>query len=215
MKKIKGFTLVELMVVVIIMGIMAAVAMPSMNAFVAKSRINNRAEQIASLFRYAKGEAIRMNKAIIICGNAIRSDGRPSGNCNKDNYSSGLKAFADMNRTGAYEADTDQNIRTIAINGNGAGDKVKVEVDYFNLQKTKDDKPKNGQGEFVFLQNGRFGLKDQGNVTLSSHYVRIKLMDAENEKNTSRHRYVIISPSGSTMTCPAGSDKDTKLCKAA
>ena len=81
-KKIQGFTLLELMVTVVIMAIMAAIALPNMRNFVANTRVVNRSEQIANLFRFAKGEAVRMGAPVIVCGVKIRSDGRPAGECN-------------------------------------------------------------------------------------------------------------------------------------
>ena len=53
----KGFTLVELMVVVAIVAIIAAIAVPSFNDFVAKNRVKGAAEEIYGLILQAKSEA--------------------------------------------------------------------------------------------------------------------------------------------------------------
>ena len=62
--KQKGFTLIELMVVVILMVIMLAIALPGMNNFIANQRVANAAEQFANLARFARAEAARLNRPV-------------------------------------------------------------------------------------------------------------------------------------------------------
>jgi type II secretion system protein H len=53
-----GFTLLEIMVVVVILAIIVGVAMPSMSKFNESNRLKTAARELASLMRYARTEAI-------------------------------------------------------------------------------------------------------------------------------------------------------------
>lgn len=209
-RKIHGFTLLELMVTVAIMAIMAAIALPSMSKFVANTRVINRAEQIANLFRFAKGESIRMNTPVIICGVNVRSDGRPTGACNATAMTngSGMMAFADKNKNGTYEANTDVALRTISINGNLSKQTVSFKIDACPLnQNNCNVTPGN---EFIFMPNGMFGFRTPGSAvssysalstssTLGSNYVRFLISDSARANAPSR--FVIVTPSGSATSC--------------
>ena len=47
----KGFTLLELMVVLAITAILAVIALPAMNRLVATQRLNTRTDQLIALFQ--------------------------------------------------------------------------------------------------------------------------------------------------------------------
>ncbi len=57
----KGFTLVELLIVIAVMGILSAVAVPGYQTFLAKKRLNGAAREVMSDLMEARMQAINQN----------------------------------------------------------------------------------------------------------------------------------------------------------
>lgn len=65
-----GFTLIELMIVVTLLGIFATIAVPSLNQFVNKSRTQSFNNDLVALLQYARATAVEQRTFIRVCKGA-------------------------------------------------------------------------------------------------------------------------------------------------
>jgi len=64
--KLRGLTLIELMVTVAIMAILLVLVVPSFNNFLARSRLTGAAEALAQDLQLARSEALRSNAGVTL-----------------------------------------------------------------------------------------------------------------------------------------------------
>ena len=67
MKKNSGFTLVELMITIAIVGILAVVGIPSLKTFMQGSQLIASTNELVSALHIARSEAIKQNSRVSIC----------------------------------------------------------------------------------------------------------------------------------------------------
>lgn len=90
----KGFTLIELMVTISIVGIMAAIAVPNFTTFIQNSRIVAQANDLVTSLNYARSEAVKRWQGITVC------PGTAAGCSNSANWSNGWVVFVDNDANG-------------------------------------------------------------------------------------------------------------------
>lgn len=77
----RGFTLVELMIVVAVVAVMSIVAVPSLASFVNQTRLNSLKGLLINDINTARSEAIKSNARVAICAaNAAATDCAASSN---------------------------------------------------------------------------------------------------------------------------------------
>ena len=95
----KGFTLVELMVAIAVVAILSAIALPNMNEFLVKMRVDNEISEMQRLLLTARNMAINTGQNTTVCpltsgscttnwGNEISVFINDSNSTNNDKYNS-------------------------------------------------------------------------------------------------------------------------------
>ena len=103
MKKINGFTLIEMMVVIALLGILISVAIPSFQEMIKNNRSTSLINTMQGSLMYAKGEAITIGQSVSLC----KRDGTNGGVVcdNSQNWEDGWIVFRDVNANGVIDAE--------------------------------------------------------------------------------------------------------------
>lgn len=64
----RGFTLMELMVSIAVLGILTAVAVPSFTSMINKNRLVSQSNELLAAIQFARAEAIRTSARVTFCG---------------------------------------------------------------------------------------------------------------------------------------------------
>lgn len=102
-RRSKGFTLIEIMVVVAIMAILLALAAPSFTTMIESWRVKQTAESLRSTLYYARSEAIKRGGNITVRKHPTGTNGCPLG-VGANAWDCGWFVFADTNNNGSLSA---------------------------------------------------------------------------------------------------------------
>ena len=103
-KRQSGFTLYELMITLLVIGIILSIGVPNMAEFTQNSRLSSTSNDLLSSFQLARSEAARSKTNITICASTNSTD--PAANCS-GTLQDGWIIFVDtngaLNRAGGGE----------------------------------------------------------------------------------------------------------------
>ena len=99
MNKDSGFTLVELMIAIVVMGIILAMAVPNFRSFVLDNRLVTQANDFMTTLSIARSEAIKRGAQVTVCKSADGS------NCTTANrWEQGWITFVDSDKDETVDA---------------------------------------------------------------------------------------------------------------
>lgn len=100
MKKIAGFTLIELMITLLVLAVVAGMAVPSMQTMMKNNKQTSRINQLAGLLNFARSEAVNQRQIVSACAS---SDGA---SCDTNEWELGGLIFRGNAATTAPDADS-------------------------------------------------------------------------------------------------------------
>lgn len=112
----QGFTAIELMVVVAILGVLMALAAPSFTPIIEKWRVSSAAEELQNTLYYARSEAIKRGGGIV-----VRKLANTTGDCQNatttQEWGCGWSVFVDLNGNNTWQA-AEPRLQLAPLSGN-------------------------------------------------------------------------------------------------
>ncbi|WP_439887519.1 GspH/FimT family pseudopilin [Pseudomonas sp. MBLB4123] len=81
MRSVKGFTLIELMISIALLGVIVSLAAPAMGDFVIRQRVSGQASELMLAMSFARAEAAKRNANIVVLPATNSTTGWSDGWC--------------------------------------------------------------------------------------------------------------------------------------
>lgn len=191
--KQRGFTLIELMVVIIIAAILLTIAVPSFSSLIKRNNVDSLQSKLSSALATARTEAASRNTVVSICGSVNET------NCTGGSWNSGWIVFEDAAGNGTYEEASDVLIDVYRNNGDySIRPKVATDPNFisFNSQGFMNGGADNRL--FIICDPDRDAIYARGLFVNRSGLV----MKTRDSNNDGKHNDPTSSGAAANLTCP-------------
>ena len=159
----KGFTLIELMVTVAIVGVAATVAVPSLTVFMQNNRMTTNVNDFVTSINVARSEAVKRGTKVTLCKSNNGKDCASSGN-----WEQGWISFVDPNNNAAVDKgetllqvhETLRGKNTTLIGNSNVDDYISFAATGFSQQTSGALQP----GTLILCDDRGFGKNAKGIV---------------------------------------------------
>lgn len=108
MSRVRGFTVYELLITLLIIGVVLTLGIPNLSAFTQNSRISSTVNDLHSSFMLARSEAARSKSNITICASA--NSMAAAADCDGGSFDSGWIIFDDLDGNIERDAGNNENV---------------------------------------------------------------------------------------------------------
>ena len=95
LRRSKGFTLVELMITLVVIGVLVAIAFPNFRGLTRSNQVAAANNEVLGVLSLARSEALRNNRGAGVCAST-------AGTACDGTWSSGLMAYGDLDGNGSF-----------------------------------------------------------------------------------------------------------------
>lgn len=111
----RGFTIIELIIVIVIIGILTTIAVPSMREWALEGQIETKAAEVRNLFELVRTKATAMGKVGYVVGTnnvQVGLDNRALGN-SIDSSPRVIMAYVDVNQNSIFDPNNDEIVALV------------------------------------------------------------------------------------------------------
>ena len=201
MKKQPGFTIIELMITIAVLGVGLAIAVPQLNQFILNNQLVSQINTLNSSLALARSEAVKQNQLTVVC---VSSNGEDCATAT--DWTAGWMVFVDRNGDlapdfggdGCAEDSTDDCLVAVESPVFGTstlvgGDGVPALIAFNGTGVARCDANDDGTTEACVVEDTYFTLCDQRGA---DHARALSI------SQTGRTSPIQTTPAGDPLECP-------------